>query len=662
MKSNRLTRRELLAEAPPLHLWPDVNTSVLIKQHMEIFEARKKSISMYMDNVALAVIQATTGINRTTIPSLVKNCLELNDDGRINGFRALIPYIRLKPYERKSPEKRKLPQAKGGQAGMLQQTLSRFPDLPEALQALILKERKKHTVHEHKIRPVTLWRIFLDELKRRGVQNTEWPFNTQYQGQRSIRQYMDEIQSAHFGRAVWVREESDARAHLAVGRGKTPLISYETPYAAVELDGHSIQAFFSVLFSTPEGTKVRVLLERLWLLVIAERNSTSILAASVLYSSEVTADDVLHLIKKAASHKWQQRELTIPGLEYPKVGGIPSGVISECHGAMWDCLLVDGHLSNLSRNVRELGRKGLGFAVNWGPVGHFERRPNVERFFKKIEDELYRRLPSTTGSNPGNGRARNAEEKAIQYQIDADELEEVLDVTIAQINGTPTEGLSFLSPLEYLRYYVEEKGDHFMIRHLPENRRNAENVLPVRMTCTVKGGRKSGRRPHINLDRGSYTNPVLADSGHLVGEKLLIEIIDEEDYRNVKAYLSNGAGLGILTVQGRWALSKHSRTTRKQINRLIARHILVVGELGDPVRAYFAYTASKHLADPKKTTPNRKDATTLAKIAKESGLPKEIPVRRIEQTPDAPISPLLTTESAIGQPMPDLRKLLKRKR
>jgi hypothetical protein len=99
-------------------------------------------------------------------------------------------------------------------------------------------------------------------------------------------------------------------------------------------------------------------------------------------------------------------------------------------------MLLDGALVHLSNAVRERARNELGFIINWGPVGHFERRPNIERYFKKISDDVFMRYPSTTGSNPGNGRAKNAEENAVIYRLLADEAEQLIAVYTAQHNGT----------------------------------------------------------------------------------------------------------------------------------------------------------------------------------------------------------------------------------
>ncbi len=399
MASNRWSRAEL-AGFPPIATWPTVELSLLDSDSVEKFEAKVCAVKLYLSGVPTDEIQMRTGIPHWDLPRIVRRCLELASDGRILGFRALIPYLRVVPYTRKKDVREKRPQQKGGYSGALGVLLARFPKISEELVALIKKDAKSKKIHEQKIRATTLHRIFLDYLRDHGVTESEWPFNTLYLGFRSIQAFMKGVLDANFGRGVHAREEKAAKAHLSVGRGVEPLLAFDEPFDAVELDAYSINAFFTVLFATPEGTETEVLLDRMWLIAAIDRASTAVLAYSIIYSSEVSADDVVRVIRDAVGKKWEAKDLSIPGLQYPTNAGLPSGVISECLGANWGCLLMDGALAHLAKSVRESARRSLGFTLNWGPVGHFERRPNVERLFKSISDDIFRRLPSTTRPNP----------------------------------------------------------------------------------------------------------------------------------------------------------------------------------------------------------------------------------------------------------------------
>lgn len=614
------SRKQAIANAPPLEVWPDFVPEQIDKASLEHVFAQVDAIRRYFSNEAVAEITRVTGVSSSDLPRLAKRCLELSNDGRIMGFRALLPYARLKPYERTAAERSKFREEQGGQAGMLTRLLSRLPELEKDLVKHIPQEAKKLGVREYQLRPRDLHRIFIDLLNTMGLPKTEWPFTTKYLGKRSIEGYMRNVLDSNFSRTVMTRESQEARAHLNVGTGHQAFLSYDEPYAAVEIDGYNIESHLCVSIQTPEGTETDVLLDRLWLVAAVDRFSGAILSYTVVYRSEVNADNVLEVIRSAATGRWTPRELTIGGLVYPRGAGLPSGVIPAAQGAIWTSTLLDGALAHLSRAVHERARRTLGFAINWGPVGHFERRPNVERTFNQIAKDLFKRLPSTTGSSPKNGRADGAEQKAIRHRIRAADVEELLDVVIAQHNATPSEGTSSMSPLEVLRYFLVDARRPFLVRRLTTKVAQAARTLAVTEVVTVRGGQKSGRRPYVQVDRVRYSSPVLANAGHLIGMSLTVEI-DEEDMRQVRSYLPNGAELGILKAHGKWGVTKHSRRTRRAINALIAKRVLVLTEFVDPMQLYM-----RHIAKPESKKPlTPRQATQLTQLAKEAGHPPRIP-------------------------------------
>lgn len=469
---------------------------------------------------------------------------------------------------------------------------------------------------------------------------------------------MNRVLDESYGRAVNVRGESPAIAHTAVSTGYEAFLNFEEPYDAVELDAYSINAFFMAEFETPEGTMTEVHLERIWLIALIEVISQAILSYSIVYRKQVNADDVVGVIRKAVNDPVRE-PLTIPGLVYPVNGGFPAEVIPECKGAVWGSLLLDGALANLSQAVQIRARKSLGFTINWGPVAHFERRPNIERFFSAVSTNVFMRLPSTTGSNPGKGRAKDAEKQSIKYKIKASDVEQLFAVYVAQHNATPSEGNSYNTPIEVLQYYVQNQNEHFLLRKLPIKPMGTI-LIPLMRDCTIRGGRANGRRPYIQFEGVKYTNAVLAQSAGLVGQKLTIEV-DENDLRVCKAYLQNGSELGILQAGGRWHLSKHSLRTRKIINSLAYKKIITLMINEDPVQIYMDYLSkSKKQKSKSKLTLNPQVATEAVRVALESGLKKKIipAVEKVIKT-ERPIFEVNTSTRLMG-PLPDLNQLYKK--
>lgn len=655
-----MRRQEILSLAPPRDTWPTVNADELDEQRRELFENRCKAINLYLDGEAVSVIQQVTGIQYNSLSFLVKKCLLSSSDGRILGYRALLPFKNIASYVRTSKVKHKYPEAHGGMSGLLRQTLNQFPQIDKQLRQLIYKKNSPNmNVHEKKIRAKNIHSKFIKMLKAAGVSDHEWPFNTKYLGLRSIYSYLDDVLNESFGRTVQLREERAAAAHAAVGRGERSFLSFEEPFEAVEIDAYNINAFFTAEFGTPEGTVSEVLLERIWLIAMIEVISKAILAYSVVYRSEVSADDVVGVIRKAINEP-ERVEITIPGLVYPEKGGFPAEVLPQYKEAAWGVMFLDGALAHLSEAVHSRARRALGFSINWGPVGHFERRPNIERFFSRVSTELFMRYPSTTGSNPGKGRAQKAEEKALQYKIRADEAEQVLAIFVAQYNDTPTEGNSYNSPLDTLRHYAEGMPKHFLIRKLPQ-RAPGSILIPLRRVCTIRGGRKEGRRPYVQFERVRYTNTALAHASGLIGKKLILEF-DENDLRFCNAYLEDGAELGRLKAGARWYLTKHSFKTRKIINSLIYKRILTLCEYDDPVQKYFDHLSKQRKAKGSRKRVDPKSATEAARIANESGLKRKMVASKPGYVSGSRMQPPTQPSGRLMGPLPDLNELLKRKK
>ena len=62
---------------------------------------------MYFDNVKISKIEEETGFHRNTIYKLAKKCITLDENGLPFGYKALIPYKRIKTYTRVDENKEK---------------------------------------------------------------------------------------------------------------------------------------------------------------------------------------------------------------------------------------------------------------------------------------------------------------------------------------------------------------------------------------------------------------------------------------------------------------------------------------------------------------------------------------------------------------------------
>src|SRR5690606_16236502 len=89
----------------------------------------------------------------------------------------------------------------------------------------------------------------------------------------------------------------------------------------------------------------------------------------------------------------------------------------------------------------------------------------------------------------------------------------------------------------------------------------------LRITVTVRGNAKQGKRPYVQFENAKYRSVVLSNNSGLIGKKLILHVYTE-DLRSVRAFFEDHTELGLLKAQGVWGLSKHDLTTRKTICKL----------------------------------------------------------------------------------------------
>jgi hypothetical protein len=132
-----LTRRALSPELRDLYSWPTVDPSALPETRRTIYLRREQAIRQYLEDRSLALIESATGIRRAQLYRLLARCIAPHDDGRIQGFRALVPHIRTHDYVRTRPTQPGIPGKRGGAAGAIRQLLARYDALTEFLQRQI---------------------------------------------------------------------------------------------------------------------------------------------------------------------------------------------------------------------------------------------------------------------------------------------------------------------------------------------------------------------------------------------------------------------------------------------------------------------------------------------------------------------------------------------
>lgn len=611
------------AKTLPPHLadtsqWRTVDVDALDDPERGRFLKYHAAIEAYLRSGKISAICAELGLAPSSVLRQLNRCTTLAEDGKPLGWVALIAGHRKGSYERKAD----LPNGRITSAGSTSGAFTAFmlsqPNIKQKIDNLILKRRANSIVHEARISLKNIHAAFVSCCEKAGITGNQYPLNSKSRARRSIERYVTSVLLSCSEEACRARFGAVAHSHLKVGSGRKSVQIATAPYDVVGIDPHKMDCIGSVRITGPKGPQ-RVAIERLWIVPALDDYSRAILGYSVGIRTECSAATIEQCIISAMS-MWEPRKLKVPTMVYGSNAGLPSGRFPELTGRAWAALMVDNAAVHYAQAIAERARRRLGCAVNYGPVGHWEHRPALERVMETLEAYGFQRLPSTVGSGPLDPAKSDPVGKAIGLGIDWELLLDLIDVVIANYNATPNEALGNRSPLSLLHDYVAGHELGFLPRRLPPPTAAVAELGVTIETRAIRGTLQEGRRPYIEIDRVHYTSPILSSSFGLIGKQLRVHI-RESNMCSVIAYHESGEVLGRLQAQGPWGQTVHTREMRKQINALRDSGELVVGYDENPVVVLLNYLGSEAYKEAeKKPMKISRSATRLVRASAASGL------------------------------------------
>ena len=573
-------------ELQDLSFWPTVDPGALDEQRRAELLARIEAVRLYVAHTPVKAIESATGVRRSVLFLLIRRCIKPHPDGRIRGFRALIPYARAKDYERIKPVAPTTRTRTSGSSGAMTRLLQQYESLTLVLRRC-LSDRAVYIGAAGQICGLhTVHGTFLDACRDLGLTVADYPLNQDRQGIRSLSRAIHRLAMQSFaGAARAAGAERVSAPWAAPAHAREP--GARRPLEVVEFDGHKLDLRLHVRYEDSGGVVEDIDVNRVWLLVVIDVYSRAILGWTLVLSAEYDRNDVVRTIQQCLTVQRRRARLSIPGLSYAPAGGFVSEVIPRLEGACWERLRLDNARANLAADTLSLLCTVVGCVAEAGPVASPTERPYVERFFGTLARTLSHRLPGSTGSDVQDIRRRLSDPAGKDaLAVSFDELLELLDVTIANYNGTPHDGIGARSPLEFLARAMALQGD--AVRVLSEPFRRQLCILQPSRLCRVAGSLKDGKRPYINLLGVRYSSRLLQQATDLIGQPLRIHV-DPQDLRVVYAYLPGGAEFGPLNASRPWHLTPHSMRLRQEILRLRRQRKLHYGEGDDPVRAYLDF-------------------------------------------------------------------------
>jgi len=566
--------------------WPSVDYQSLSEERKRQYLNNERAVIAYIAEPerSLAAISRDTGIERSQIRKLVARCLSRHQDGRLYGFRGLIPQKRTKRYTRSKQIDAPETPSKNGWAGAFQSLLQQYPVLDEFIKRKLRHSLGKGNTLSDKTMNISLvHRQFLDQCKKLDIGAEQYPFCQEYRARRALHSYIKYL-------------ETTLPAQIAKRNGKqlSPLWSDEeslrhtasVPYDIVEIDGHKLDLRLSVTFTDQIGIETTVEVVRIWILVVLDVASRAVLGYHLALSPEYSRQDVIEALKNALVPH-QRRKLTIPELKYAESGGFPSEIFPELAYACWEIIRLDNAAAHLSEDTIRVMERFIGCWPEYGPPRSPNDRPGIESFFNMLARHFAHRVPGTTGSHPNDLIKKLSDIKGdVRLLMRLDELEELIDVWISNLNGQPHTSLNGRTPLEYIRHSLDR--NRISIRHLAVRHQKSLYLMGEAKRVRISGKSKDGRRPCVYFSNVKYSNEILSSSHMLVGKYLNI-YYNSNDIRHIYAYLEDGSELGVLTASRPWCFTPHTIKMRSEIFKLKRLGQLRISDEEDPIEVYLSH-------------------------------------------------------------------------
>lgn len=601
----RFDRSSIPSDLTDIGKWPAADDSALSDEGRDLLKRRIRAMTLFLDgHTPLREISRETGVGFNDLYRIFERCITQHEDGRIFGCRVLIPYQHTRSYDRRSPVKPFRDGIASNASGAFSQLLQRYPDIARWIERKVAERSRKHAelteVHRH------LWRLhggFLAQCRQAGIQAHEYPFNQKYLGERSLASYARMLANRNFdaaARAAGAQQIghrwSDDPA--AIRKPAT------RPFEAVEFDGHKIDVRLTLRIDDPFGFETLLVLHRIWILLLLDVASRAVIGFTLALGREYNKDDIAAALQ-ASLMPHVVRASKIPALTVRPGGGFPSETIPATAWACWDTFRFDAAKAHFAKATLERLTQVVGCTTDNGPLGQKNERALIERFFDQIASHFAHRLPATTGSDPRKvERVLNDVGEKTSLMMTLDELEDVIDVVLADYNGEPHGGLGGRTPLEAMQFLLAK--EDALLRTLPVARRSALCLLQEARVVTIRGNVIRGDRPHINFEHVRYDNRVLSGIAGLIGKQLRI-YFNVKDIRHLHAFHVDGSELGVLTAARPWCFTPHSLRVRQEIFSLIHQRKLAVREGSDPVGAWFAYKKEQ-------ARSHTRDANDLARM------------------------------------------------
>lgn len=576
-------RATLPAEMALTQFWPSIDSSVLVAADIARFDKLKNAVESYLRGLRMAPILKSLGLTYEELYRALRKCVHRHEDGLIFGWRALIPGMRVTRYERRKPLTPNADNPGRGCSGALQLIFKEKSEVKRKLDIYLEKQCPEGGGAESKVTQTSAHSYFLTLCREEGVPDFKWPFSAAKKGKGAVRSYFKKFMDDHYEQIVLPQYGERAQVKSKTGNGKRSRLIANFPYDVIEVDEHKAHFLGSIGIPTESGLRF-IAITRVIIITVTDRRSGLVLGYHAVFRREARTSDLMEAIHNALT-PWKKRVFSLEGLQYDDEDGFASALSPSLENCGWTSLLLDNALIHLADDVIGRVRQTVGCDVNFGPTGQPGRRAVGELVFKRLSDNGFTRVPSTTGSDPQDPLRQEPEVKACKTRLHVNAVLDLIELAIAHYNGVVTKRVHGASGLKYVEEVALDDQLEFLMPQLPVR---LQHIAPLNiqiLAAKITGSTKDGVRPRVYFANTYYTSEYLSNNWDLLGKKVRLHV-NPNDVSSVVAYTEEGAYLGTLLAAEEWGRAPHTLESRTQVARLVSDGKLVRQEGETYVKAF----------------------------------------------------------------------------
>jgi len=536
--------------------WPAPDVTGFSTDKRALYEKRRRAVEAYAAATPHKLITQETGVSRAEAHRMYKRCMDANDTGKVIGFYACLPWFRLRCAPQSSNNK-------------FQNFLRKYPEIRQVLKDTFFKLKPASNMHESMISRADLHAKFLKLAVNAGVKDNEWPFNTDNKGYKTICKYLVELSDEFPDAYAIARLGHNAAKNRRIGKGIRARLRPMRALSTMQLDYHLIDAASVISITNKYGHVHSHEVPRWYFGLMCDEYSSLICGYFIAIESNPSGDTALETISRAVIPETGIADDPYSGLFAPQ-SLLPNTIFPLLAFLGFSVLKMDNAWANAASPVVNVVMETLGSAINFGPKSEWWRRPNVERIFKTLTERGLQRLPSTYGDNINDPSRNDPAKQAEKFKISITDLIQIIVGAIFDHNNDVNSGKEATSPLQIIQGAMSRPRSGFIRQVLPKAAMNSPKLLIAPVECVIRGNKKKGVRPYVDLDRCRYTNLELSGRDELIGKILLVYVLRNDVCRAYGTLKESGEDLGLLNPDSKWS-DPVSVRYRKMINKEITR-------------------------------------------------------------------------------------------